>query len=136
MTISKDGKQTESADPHWIEWVTGTISTLLVAAMFGWIAYDICRYSPEEARFEIAVTGVEGQTGQYRVKFAIHNLSMTTAAQVNVRGDLEQNGASPENADVTFDYVASESKDNGTLFFRSDPRNGTLTLTVAGYTEP
>ncbi len=46
MTISKNGKQTESADPHWIEWVTGTICTLLVAAMLGWIAYDIYRYVP------------------------------------------------------------------------------------------
>jgi uncharacterized protein (TIGR02588 family) len=136
MTISKDGKQTESADPHWIEWVTGTICTLLVAAMLGWIAYDIYRYVPEDARFDIAVTSVEGQPGQYRVKFDILNLSMTTAAQVQVRGDLQRNDAAPENADVTFDYVASESKDSGTLFFRSDPRSGTLTLTIAGYTEP
>ncbi len=70
------------------------------------------------------------------MKFDIRNLSMTTAAQVQVRGDLQRNDAAPENADVTFDYVASESKDSGTLFFRSDPRSGTLTLTVAGYTEP
>ncbi|MFF2322330.1 TIGR02588 family protein [Agrobacterium sp. NPDC058088] len=136
MTISKDGKQTESAEPHWIEWVTGTICTLLVAAMLGWIAYDIYRYSPEDARFDIDVSGIEGEPGQYRVKFDIRNLSMTTAAQVKVRGDLQRNETAAENADVTFDYVASESKDSGTLFFRNDPRNGTLTLTVTGYTQP
>ncbi|CVI63149.1 MULTISPECIES: TIGR02588 family protein [Agrobacterium] len=136
MTISKDGKQMESADPHWIEWVTGTICTLLVAAMLGWIAYDIYRYIPEDARFEIAVTGVEAQAGQYRVRFDIRNLSMTTAAQVQVRGDLQQNDATLESADVTFDYVASESRDTGTLFFRNDPRSATLTINVAGYTEP
>ncbi|TZG31751.1 TIGR02588 family protein [Agrobacterium sp. B1(2019)] len=136
MTISKDGKQMESADPHWIEWVTGTICTLLVAAMLGWIAYDIYRYIPEDARFEIAVTGVEAQAGQYRVRFDIRNLSMTTAAQVQVRGDLQQNDATLESADVTFDYVASESRDTGALFFRNDPRSATLTINVAGYTEP
>lgn len=126
----------ESADPHWIEWVTGTICTLLVAAMLGSIGYDIYRYRPEDARFDIAVTGVEGQPGQYRVKFDIRNLSMTTAAQVQVRGDLQQNDATLESADVTFDYVASESRDTGTLFFRNDPRSATLTINVAGYTEP
>lgn len=136
MTISRDGKQMESADPHWIEWVTGTICTLLVAAMLGSIGYDIYRYRPEDARFDIAVTGVEGQAGQYRVKFDIRNLSMTTAAQVQVRGDLQQNDATLESADVTFDYVASESRDTGTLFFRNDPRSATLTINVAGYTEP
>ncbi|NTA39486.1 TIGR02588 family protein [Agrobacterium salinitolerans] len=136
MTISKNGKQMESADPHWIEWVTGTICTLLVAAMLGSIGYDIYRYRPEDARFDIAVTGVEGQPGQYRVKFDIRNLSMTTAAQVQVRGDLLQNDATLESADVTFDYVASESRDTGTLFFRNDPRSATLTINVAGYTEP
>ncbi len=136
MTISKNGKQMESADPHWIEWVTGTICTLLVAAMLGSIGYDIYRYRPEDARFDIAVTGVEGQPGQYRVKFDIRNLSMTTVAQVQVRGDLQQNDATLESADVTFDYVASESRDTGTLFFRNDPRSATLTINVAGYTEP
>ncbi|MCZ7858357.1 TIGR02588 family protein [Agrobacterium salinitolerans] len=136
MTISKNGKQMESADPHWIEWVTGTICTLLVAAMLGSIGYDIYRYRPEDARFDIAVTGVEGQPGQYRVKFDIRNLSMTTAAQVQVRGDVQQNDATLESADVTFDYVASESRDTGTLFFRNDPRSATLTINVAGYTEP
>lgn len=136
MTISKGRKNTESPEPHWVEWLTGAICALLVAAMFGWIGYDIYRYQPEDARFEIAVTGVEGQPGQYRMKFDIRNLSMTTAAQVQVRGDLQQNGATQESADVTFDYVASESRDTGTLFFRNDPRSGTLNLNVVGYTEP
>ncbi|MDO3445030.1 TIGR02588 family protein [Agrobacterium sp. V1] len=136
MTTSKGNKHTESSDPHWVEWVTGAICTLLVAAMLGWIAYDIYRYQPEDARFEIAVTSVEGQSGPYRVKFDIHNLSMTTAAQVQVRGELQQDGTMQESADVTFDYVASESKDAGTLFFRNDPRRGTLNLNVSGYTEP
>ncbi|MCZ7454623.1 TIGR02588 family protein [Rhizobium rhizogenes] len=70
------------------------------------------------------------------MKFDIRNLSMTTAAQVQVRGDLQQDGTMQESADVTFDYVASESKDAGTLFFRNDPRRGTLNLNVSGYTEP
>lgn len=136
MTTSKGNKHTESSDPHWIEWVTGAICTLLVAAMLGWIAYDIYRYQPEDARFEIAVTSVEGQSVPYRVKFDIRNLSMTTAAQVQVRGELQQDGTMQESADVTFDYVASESTDAGTLFFRNDPRRGTLNLNVSGYTEP
>ncbi len=124
MTISKDGKHTESSDPHWIEWVTGAICTLLVAALLGWILYDIYRYEPDDARFEIAVTDVNGEPGQYRVKFDIRNLSMTTAAQVQVRGDLQQDGGT------------QETRDSGTLFFRNDPAGGRLIINVAGYTEP
>ena len=136
MTISKGRKHVESPEPHWVEWLTGAVCTLLVIAMLGWIGYDIYRYKPDKARFEIAVTDVEAQAGQYRVSFDIRNLSMTTAAQVHIRGDIQQNAATLESADVTFDYVASESRDTGTLFFRNNPQNGTLIINVAGYTEP
>ena len=34
MTTSKGNKHTESSDPHWIEWVTGAICTLLGVASF------------------------------------------------------------------------------------------------------
>ena len=88
------------------------LMTILVVAMLGWIGYDIYRYKPDRARFEIAVTDVEAQAGQYRVSFDIRNLSMTTAAQVHVRGDIPQNAATLESAEIN-PLIARQREDGG-----------------------
>ena len=33
MTRSEKGRHRERHDPHWIEWLTGAVSALLIAAM-------------------------------------------------------------------------------------------------------
>lgn len=136
MTKSSGDKHTETAEPHWIEWVTGGICTLLVTALIGWLCVDIYRYEPQEAAFGIDVADITPAPGGYRVTFDIRNTSLTTAAAVHVRGDLAVAPDIRESADVTFDYVASESRETGTLFFRADPATGALDLRVMGYTDP
>lgn len=122
---------TESASPHWIEWFTGIVSALLVAALLAAIGWDMLRYRPEEPAFRLEAVSVEPIADRYRVLFTVHNTSMATAAKVHVRGVL-----SGESADVVFDYVAAESGERGTLFFRGDPAAGGLDLSVIGYVEP
>lgn len=122
---------TESASPHWIEWFTGIVSALLVVALLAAIGWDILRYRPDEPAFRLKAVSVEPVEDRYRVRFTVHNTSMATAAKVHVRGTL-----SGESADVMFDYVAAESGEKGTLFFRGDPLAGGLDLAVIGYVEP
>lgn len=135
MTKSVGNKHIETADPHCVEWLVGGFCTLLVIALFLWIGWDIYRYRDEDARFEISRIAVRPDGQAYRVTFDIHNTSLSTAAQVHVRGDLALAGKE-ESSDVTFDYVASESRETGTLFFKNDPATGTFNLDVVGYTEP
>lgn len=135
MTKSVGSKHTETADPHWLEWLVGGVCTFLVVSLFVWISWDIYRYEDQAAQFEISLLSVQAEHDKYRVIFDIHNTSLSTAAEVHVRGDLSATD-SPESSDVTFDYVASESHETGILFFKKDPASGTFNLNVVGYTQP
>ncbi|MDT6942377.1 TIGR02588 family protein [Brucella pseudogrignonensis] len=135
MTKSTGNKHTETAQPHWLEWVIGGICTLLVTALFVWIGRDIYRYEVQEAQFDISILSISPAADGYRVSFRINNTSLSTAAQVHVSGDISS-FKDTESSDITFDYVASESYETGTLFFKTNPSSGTLTLHVDGYTEP
>ncbi|MDR6101198.1 uncharacterized protein (TIGR02588 family) [Agrobacterium larrymoorei] len=136
MTKSSADGHTETSSPHWIEWVTGIVSSLLVIALLGWISWDIYRYDDAKPDFEISVVSKEPVANGFRVTFDIHNVSQSTAATVHVVGTLQNADGGTDTADVTFDYVAAESHDNGTLFFKSDPNAGRLDLYVVGFTEP
>lgn len=136
MTKSSADGHIETSSPHWIEWVTGIVSSLLVIAMLGWISWDIYRYDDSKANFELAVVSIEPVSSGFMVNFDIHNVSQSTAATVHVVGALRSADGATDTADVTFDYVAAESHDNGTLFLKNDPRLGTLDLRVAGFTDP
>ncbi len=136
MTKSSADGHIETSSPHWIEWVTGIVSSLLVIAMLGRISWDIYRYDDSKADFELAVVSIEPVSSGFRVNFDIHNVSQSTAATVHVVGALRSADGATDTADVTFDYVAAESHDNGTLFLKNDPRSGTLDLRVAGFTDP
>jgi len=136
MTKSSVDGHIETSSPHWIEWVTGIVSSLLVMALLGWISWDIYRYDDAKPDFELSVVSTEPVGSGFRVNFAIHNVSQTTAATVHVVGTLRSVDRATDTADVTFDYVAAESHDNGTLFFKSDPQAGALELHVAGFTDP
>lgn len=136
MTKSSADGHIETSSPHWIEWVTGIVSSLLVIAMLGWISWDIYRYDDSKANFELAVVSIEPVSSGFMVNFDIHNVSQSTAATVHVVGALRSADGATDTADVTFDYVAAESHDNGTLFLKNDPRLGTLDLRVTGFTDP
>lgn len=136
MTKSSTDGHIETSSPHWIEWATGIVSSLLVIALLGWISWDIYRYDDAKADFKLSVVSTKPVATGFRVNFDIHNLSQTTAATVHVVGTLRGAEGATDTADVTFDYVAAESRDNGTLFFESDPQAGALELRVAGFTDP
>ena len=122
----------ETGETHWIEWLTGGISALLVAALLGWLAYDALRYTPAAPAFAVSVLAVTPETEGFRVAFEVRNTALSAAASVVVRGEL----ADGESADVTFDYVAAQSRETGAFFFHDDPRGGGLRLAVAGYAKP
>jgi uncharacterized protein (TIGR02588 family) len=136
MTRSTTKSQTETATPHWIEWVTGIISAALVGALLTWLACDMTRHHPSDAQFQVRPGTIAVVSGGFRVSFDITNISQTSASQVRVTGHLKTQSGNSETAVATFDYVASEAQDHGALFFRSDPHNGDLTIRAESYVRP
>lgn len=136
MTKSEQGRHLERQDPHWIEWLTGIVSALLVAAMLGWLTWEAFTRAATPPDLAVTVLTTEKTSAGYRVSFDIYNTATTTAAAVTVVGRLTEGNRVIEENEVTFDYVAAESKSKGAILFQNDPEGCTLDIHPVGYTDP
>lgn len=126
----------EDQQAHWIEWVTGGVSTLLVLAMIGFIFWDAVtdRHLPPD--LGVTITSRAAVAGGYRVTFDVTNRSSTTAAGVVVKGELVGGDHPLETTEVTFDYVPAQSRSSGAVLFSRDPAGDTVRIRASGYTDP
>ncbi|MBA3042315.1 MAG: TIGR02588 family protein [Alphaproteobacteria bacterium] len=136
MSPSRHPLHTEADDPHWMEWLTGLISLILIALLIGYVSWSAMTEQMEPPEFAIEATGMEHVPGGYRITFDIENRANSTAAAVTVRGELKRGEESVESVDVTFDYVPGQSQSSGAILFLTDPGSAQLTLRAIGYTDP
>ncbi len=54
MTRSDMNKHAEAIRPHWIEWVTGILSTLLVLSMIAWVTWEALSHATNRRTFRHA----------------------------------------------------------------------------------
>jgi uncharacterized protein (TIGR02588 family) len=131
-----NGTSIEEQEAHWIEWVTGTVCSLLVLSLIAFFCWEALTDKPLPPDLEIQQTSGSRISGQYRVTFDVTNRSTTTAAGVVVRGEIIGAGRPVESADVVFDYVAAQSRSSGAIFFSQEPGNRDLRIRPIGYTDP
>lgn len=124
------------AEVHWSEWLAGALSALLIVALLGFLGYQSYQYQPDKADFRVDVTNFSAVENGYRVAFSVFNLTRSSAAQVRVVGIVGEQQGGGEQAEATFDYVASKAQTKGALFFAKDPRNHDLKLRVESYIDP
>ncbi len=136
MTEISRRRHSEKPDPHWIEWATGIVSAVLVAAMLGWVGYEALTDKDGPPEFRIAITGTGPVSGGHRVEFDITNLATRTAATVNVRGEILDGDRTVEDAEVVIDYVPAQSKSSGALIFREDTGGREVRMRAVGYSDP
>lgn len=136
MSPSRHPLHTEADNPHWMEWLTGLISLILIALLIGYVSWSALTEQMEPPEFAIEATGMEHVPGGYRITFDIENRANSTAAAVTVRGELKRGEESVETVDVTFDYVPGQSQSSGAILFLTDPGSAQLTLRAIGYTDP
>ncbi|MBC7150293.1 MAG: TIGR02588 family protein [Rhizobium sp.] len=136
MSPSRHPLHTEADNPHWMEWLTGLISLILIALLIGYVSWSALTEQMEPPEFAIEATGMEHVPGGYRITFDIENRANSTAAAVTVRGELKRGEESVESVDVTFDYVPGQSQSSGAILFLTDPGSAQLTLRAIGYTDP
>lgn len=136
MTRSERGHHRERHDPHWIEWLTGLVSALLVAGMLGWIGWEAFTREATPPDLSVTVLTTEKTGAGQRVTFDIANSGTTTAAAVTVIGRLMEGEKIVEESHVVFDYVAAESKSTGAILFAGDPAGRRVDIRAAGYTGP
>lgn len=136
MTTTGRGRHQERHDPHWVEWLTGIVSAMLVAALLGWLGWEAFTREATPPDLSVKILATEKTGAGHRVAFDIHNTATTTAAAVTVVGRLMDGEKTMEENHVIFDYVAAESKSTGAMFFESDPAGHAVDIRASGYTDP
>ncbi len=118
------------------EWAVGALGALLVIATVAFLGYQAAVDTGTPPDIVVRVDSVSRTTeGAWRVEFTARNLGGTTAARVQVRGELRAPGAEPETGEVILDYVPGHGQRRAGLLFRGDPRRG-LELRALGYDLP
>lgn len=137
MTTTSRNRHKESGEPHWLEWVTGIVSAILILAMIAWITGVSILREEVPPRFRSTVTAVQPVHGGYHVGFEIVNEGTITAAAVVVRGEIVEGGQVVEAGEVTFDYIPATSKSSGGMLFLQDPAGrDEVRVRAVGYTDP
>lgn len=132
----KRNNRTVARGAHWIEWATGGLCAILVAAMTGWIAYHAAVNSNSAPDLAVQIIRQQRISNGYEISFIIVNSGARTAAAVPVTGELKDGDRVIETHEVTFDYVPAQSSVTGALLFRIDPSAHVLDIRASGYVDP
>ena len=119
-----------------LEWAVFTLGLFAVLATVGYLIYDAATGddSPPDLRVEIGRP--LDLSGVFAVPVTVYNRGGETAAGVTVEVVLEVPGSPPERAGFDVAFVPRQSRREGWVTFRQDPRKGRLTGRAAGYENP
>jgi len=135
MTDGRESRDGTGRKSKW-EWVAAAVSTALVLAVVGYMAFDAVARPRTPPAIEVARGNVLQVRGGWLVEFRAFNHGHETAAGVKVEGTLEDGGRTVETSEATLDFVPGRATRRGGLFFREDPRARAMELRALGYQEP
>ena len=135
MTKTIGDKNLEAKNPHWVEWLTGLVSAVIVLAVIGWIAKDALIDQDTSPDLAVTVLMTEQRSNGFQVSFEVSNGASATASQVTVEGEILDGSTVVEKASTVLDYVPGKSKARAGLIFKNDP-TGRITLRVSAFNEP
>lgn len=135
MTKTIGEKSFEAKNPHWIEWVTGLVSAMIVLAVVSWIAKDALKDQDTSPDLSTTLLITEQRSNGFQVSFEVSNVASATASQVTVHGEIRDGSDVVERASTVLDYVPGRSKARGGLIFRNDPK-GRIILQVSAFNDP
>lgn len=120
-----------------LEWIAAGIGAVLLLFLLAVIGREALNGEAAELpQIEVAVTGISPAASGFVVAFEARNRTDGTAAAVEIEGVLKAGGAEIETSSAAIDYVPGKGKAAGGLFFREDPRKGTLDVRALGFQTP
>jgi uncharacterized protein (TIGR02588 family) len=118
------------------EWVSAAAGALLVAGAIGFLVHEAVVRSPEPPAITFEIDSVAAAPNGFLVQFRARNHGWTTAAGLQVAGELRAGGRSVETSEATLQYLPARAERAAGLFFTEDPRAHELTLRAVGYQTP
>lgn len=119
-----------------LEWTVAAVSALLVLAVIGYLVALGVRTPDTPASVTVTRDRVVRMSGGYVVTFDAHNDGATTAASVQVDGELKADTGTVEKRSVVLHFVPAGATRSGGLFFRHDPGLYRLDLSANGFDRP
>jgi uncharacterized protein (TIGR02588 family) len=120
-----------------LEWIAAGIGLAMTLGMFGVIGWGALKGNGERPpAVEAIVEHITPVAAGYVVEVALRNHSPSTAAAVEIEGELKNDGTSVETSNATVDYVPGESVRRAGIFFTKDPARHELEVRALGYAEP
>jgi uncharacterized protein (TIGR02588 family) len=118
------------------EWIVAISSAALVLALLGFLVYEGVRSPRTPPDVTIVVDSIQKVGPGYLVLFRARNGGRTTAAEVLVQGELEEDSGQVERSETTIDYVPARGEQRGGLYFRGDPQLSRFRIRAHGYRDP
>ncbi|MBJ6127097.1 TIGR02588 family protein [Microvirga splendida] len=124
-----------STTSKW-EWVAAACGLLLVLGTLGYIVYYALTTEAKIPDITAEAIRTEPTRGGHVVQFRARNHSSTTAAGLQITGELRQGSSVVERSEITLDYLPPFSEREGGLIFQEDPARYELRIAPKAYREP
>ena len=118
---------------EWVAAACGAVVMLATLACLIWLAIDERDGTVDPV---VQLVEIERQGERHHVKLRVENQGGAAAADLRVQAQLRRGDAVLEEAEVEFDHVPARAHRTAGMFFRNDPRQATLELSVRSYRQP
>lgn len=118
------------------EWISAALGALLVFGSIGFMLQDALSRPDTPPRIVISVDTVMEQPPRYLVRLGVRNTGYSTAAALEIEGELVGATGTVQISRTTIDYLPERGSRTAGIFFDHDPRLLTLRLRPVGYDQP
>jgi len=125
-----------SDQPPLLEWITGFIGAVLVAATLGFLVYRAITSDGQPPVMEFTPLSITEAGDGYLVIFSVRNVGGETAASLVVEGALHAGGDPIEARTATLSYVPPGAQRQGGFYFSHDPDDYALRFRALSYDTP
>ncbi len=115
------------------EWVSLSVSLIILATVVGMIIWLWVREPGGPARFKIERGEIHSEAGLSHLRVTVTNVGGTAAREIRVEGKLSANGQD-ERPTTTIDFLPVQAREEIVLIFRGEPSGASLE--VVSYQQP
>jgi uncharacterized protein (TIGR02588 family) len=120
----------------WMETLAAVVGLALVLLVLGYLLLSAAQRPRTPPDVVLRARQVVPVRAGWLVIVAVRNHGNRTAQSLEVTGELRTPGAPIETSTATLDYAPGRTEREVGLYFRGDPRAGTLELRPKGYLRP
>ncbi|MEL6556284.1 MAG: TIGR02588 family protein, partial [Cyanobacteria bacterium J06621_11] len=135
--VGEVSEQVNDAARSLAEWVTLTLSTLVLLIIVGLVLYDWQLSKNIPPSFQVEITETTRLTeGRYYVPFTLKNTGGQIARTVQVVAELHLPDGNDETGQQEFDFLSGNERKKGEFVFEHNPQSGELVVRVASFGLP